>query len=74
MAQTDIVIVGAGPAGMAAALALADGGWTVSLAGPPANTGDLRTTAVMITTTFHCYNSHHYAYDKSKLKTQQTNI
>ncbi|MFP1632624.1 UbiH/UbiF family hydroxylase [Zhengella sp. ZM62] len=48
MAQTDIVIVGAGPAGMAAALALAQAGWTVALAGPPANAGDLRTTAIMM--------------------------
>lgn len=48
MERTDIVIVGAGPAGMAAALALAGNGWQVALAGPPANAGDLRTTAIMM--------------------------
>ncbi|MEZ5809305.1 MAG: UbiH/UbiF family hydroxylase [Zhengella sp.] len=48
MGQSDIVIVGAGPAGMAAALALSQSGWRVSLAGPPANPDDRRTTAVMM--------------------------
>lgn len=48
MGQSDIVIVGAGPAGMAAALALSQAGWTVALAGPPANPDDRRTTAIMM--------------------------
>lgn len=42
-----ILVAGTGPAGLAAALALAGRGFGVILAGPPANTDDRRTTALM---------------------------
>lgn len=45
--ETDIVVAGTGPAGLIAALALAREGFAVALAGPPANLGDRRTTALM---------------------------
>lgn len=45
--DTDIIVAGTGPAGLIAALALADAGFSVVLAGPAANLGDRRTTALM---------------------------
>lgn len=45
--KTDIVVAGTGPAGQIAALALADAGLRVVLAGPATNTADRRTTALM---------------------------
>jgi 2-octaprenyl-6-methoxyphenol hydroxylase len=45
--STDIMVAGTGPAGLLAALALARDGFSVSLAGPPANSADARTTALM---------------------------
>lgn len=42
-----IIVAGAGPAGMAAALALSRAGRPVLLAGPPATLDDRRTTALM---------------------------
>lgn len=45
--ETDIVVAGTGPAGLIAALALAQDGFSVVLAGPPVNLGDRRTTALM---------------------------
>ena len=44
---SDILVAGTGPAGMLTALALARGGFSVTLIGPPANTNDGRTTALM---------------------------
>lgn len=46
-ATTDIIVAGTGPAGLAAALAFADNGFAVTLAGPAPNAGDRRTTALM---------------------------
>lgn len=49
MKQTNTIIVaGAGPAGMIAALALARAGFAVTLAGPEIGAGDRRTTALMV--------------------------
>jgi 2-octaprenyl-6-methoxyphenol hydroxylase len=45
--SSDILVAGAGPAGMVAALAFAEAGFTVTLAGPPAQADDRRTTALM---------------------------
>ncbi|WP_181705591.1 UbiH/UbiF family hydroxylase [Chthonobacter rhizosphaerae] len=45
--ETDVVIVGAGPAGLIGALALADAGLTVALVAPPAPPADHRTTALL---------------------------
>src|SRR5262245_22321899 len=45
--RTDVLVAGTGPAGMLAALAFGRAGFSVSLAGPPANRGDGRTTALM---------------------------
>jgi len=45
--DADIVIAGTGPAGLLAALALAQAGLSAILVGPPVNTGDRRTTALM---------------------------
>ena len=42
-----IVVAGTGPAGLLAALALAQGGFEISLVGPAANQDDRRTTALM---------------------------
>lgn len=47
IATADIVVVGAGPAGMIAALALADAGARVALVAPPAPPVDHRTTALL---------------------------
>ncbi|PHP65838.1 2-octaprenyl-6-methoxyphenyl hydroxylase [Zhengella mangrovi] len=47
MRECGIIVVGAGPAGMAAALALAESGRQVCLAGPPPRPDDRRTTAIM---------------------------
>jgi len=44
---SSIAVVGAGPAGLAAALVLARQGLAVSLIGPPANPSDTRTTALL---------------------------
>lgn len=44
---SSIAVVGAGPAGLAAALVLARQGLGVSLIGPPANPSDTRTTALL---------------------------
>ena len=46
--STDIIVAGAGPAGLAAALALAEGGHQVVLAGPAITTDDRRTTTIMM--------------------------
>ena len=46
-ASTQVLVAGAGPVGMIAALALARGGFSTVLAGPPASEADRRTTAVM---------------------------
>ncbi len=45
--QSDIVVVGAGPAGLAAALALAGAGCQVICTGPPFRPTDTRTTALL---------------------------
>ncbi|MCO5148272.1 MAG: UbiH/UbiF family hydroxylase [Aquamicrobium sp.] len=45
--ETDIIVAGTGPAGLTAALALAQAGFSVALAGPPVAGGDRRTTALM---------------------------
>ena len=45
--ETDILIAGSGPAGLAAALAFAHAGFEVVLVGPPATATDRRTTALM---------------------------
>lgn len=45
--ETDIIVAGAGPAGLVAALSLAQAGFSVALAGPPVGPGDRRTTALM---------------------------
>src|SRR4051794_39729328 len=44
---TPIAVVGAGPAGLAAALVLSRQGAAVTLIGPPANPADTRTTALL---------------------------
>ena len=44
----EILVAGAGPAGMIAALAFANAGFSVTLAGPVAASGDRRTTALMM--------------------------
>jgi 2-octaprenyl-6-methoxyphenol hydroxylase len=44
----EILVAGAGPAGMIAALAFANAGFSVTLAGPPARPDDRRTTALMM--------------------------
>lgn len=46
--KTSIAIIGAGPAGMLAALALASKGHSSILVGPETNSNDLRTTALMM--------------------------
>jgi len=46
--SSEILVAGAGPAGMIAALAFADAGFPVTLAGPPAPPDDRRTTALMM--------------------------
>ncbi|MCB1381880.1 MAG: UbiH/UbiF family hydroxylase [Notoacmeibacter sp.] len=46
--QTDILVAGTGPAGLVAALAMAETGRGVVLAGPPVNRGDGRTTTIMM--------------------------
>lgn len=46
-ASTEILVAGAGPVGMIAAIALARGGFRVVLAGPRAPADDRRTTAIM---------------------------
>lgn len=43
----DIAVVGAGPAGQIAAIAMARGGRRVALVGPPPDSSDRRTTALM---------------------------
>ena len=51
MAETnssEILVAGAGPAGMIAALAFAGNGFSVTLAGPPPPPDDRRTTALMM--------------------------
>ena len=49
--ETDIIVAGAGPAGLVTALSLAQAGFAVALAGPPVGPstglGDRRTTALM---------------------------
>ena len=45
--ETDIIVAGTGPAGLVAALSLAQAGFSVALAGPPVTAGDRRTTALM---------------------------
>lgn len=47
-AKTDVVVSGAGPAGMIAALELARTGIDIALVGPPSSRDDQRTTALMI--------------------------
>lgn len=46
--SSEILVAGAGPAGMIAALAFADAGFSVTLAGPPPSPDDRRTTALMM--------------------------
>ncbi|MDN5926893.1 MAG: UbiH/UbiF family hydroxylase [Hyphomicrobiales bacterium] len=46
--SSEILVAGAGPAGMIAALAFACNGFSVTLAGPPAAPDDRRTTALMM--------------------------
>jgi 2-octaprenyl-6-methoxyphenol hydroxylase len=46
--ETEILVAGAGPAGLIAALALSRAGFSVALAGPRANGSDRRTTALMV--------------------------
>lgn len=46
--KTTIAVIGAGPAGMLAALALAQQGYQSVLIGPSTNANDLRTTALMM--------------------------
>lgn len=51
MAKDDpsgVVVAGAGPVGLAAAVALADAGQSVTLVGPPPRQDDGRTTALMV--------------------------
>lgn len=45
--QTDIVVAGAGPAGLIAALSVANAGFSVILVGPAVTGSDRRTTALM---------------------------
>jgi len=45
--DTQIVVVGTGPAGLAAALALSDAGYAVICVGPPFAPTDTRTTALL---------------------------
>ena len=45
--QTTVLVAGTGPAGLVAALAMADAGFRVDLVGPPASRDDARTTALM---------------------------
>lgn len=45
--DADIVVAGTGPAGLMAALSLADAGFRIVLVGPPVNSADRRTTALM---------------------------
>ncbi len=44
----DVVVAGTGPAGLTAALAAAHAGFSVHLIGPAVNSGDRRTTALMV--------------------------
>jgi 2-octaprenyl-6-methoxyphenol hydroxylase len=46
--SSEILVAGAGPAGMIAALAFAEAGFSVTLAGPPSAHEDRRTTALMM--------------------------
>jgi len=46
--HNDIIVAGTGPVGLIAALALARGGFSVALAGPPVKRDDGRTTALML--------------------------
>jgi len=46
--SSEILVACAGPAGMIAALAFAQAGFSVTLAGPPAQSDDRRTTALMM--------------------------
>lgn len=48
MTTTEIIVAGTGPAGLVAALSLARRDFSVALIGPPVNTGDRRTTALMV--------------------------
>ncbi|MBX3597183.1 MAG: UbiH/UbiF family hydroxylase [Rhizobiaceae bacterium] len=47
-AETSILVVGTGPAGLIAALAFAQRGFAVALVGPKVNLEDRRTTALMV--------------------------
>ncbi len=46
--HTSIAVVGAGPVGLAAALALADGGHTIALVAPKSPPADQRTSALLV--------------------------
>lgn len=45
--STDVIVAGTGPAGLLAALAFSQAGFSVAVAGPAANRADGRTTALM---------------------------
>lgn len=47
-ADCDVMVVGTGPAGLVTALLATDAGLDVQLVGPPVNTGDARTTTLML--------------------------
>lgn len=46
--QQSIIVAGAGPVGLIAALAMARAGFPAQLVGPPSNSEDARTTALMV--------------------------
>lgn len=48
MAEPKIIVAGTGPAGLIAALSLANNGFQVALVGPPVGARDQRTTALMV--------------------------